>query len=924
MLSYVAPGLQAVPIQPRWLQEQTICVVSLKDASASRWLGCRSATFRAQLRCNLVLPQKTCCHAKAVRLRHDPHEQNYLERLLHGFLHRDVVPSVKLYRFILKACADKKALAQAKLVHAHLAKHGLESSAYLSEHVVITYVKCGGLVEAFQFFERLPHRSIASWAAIISGYTRAGQSRKALTLYQWMREEGVHPNAYTLVSVLKACGSVADLESGRRIHAETWKYTYEDNLVVQTCLVDMYGKCGSPADAQSVFDRLPERDIVAWNAMLAAYAQQSQAHKALQLYVQLREEGVSPNARTFVSTLQAHAVLADNEEDAAVGGAFTRERCLGVGKEMHADMWMKGFNSDVFVGSTLICMYGKCGSIVDAQNVFEGLFQRDVVIWNAMLAACVDQGQGAKALKLYEQMQEEDVSSNSRTFVSVLQACENVADAEDVAVDQLTSLQSFKLGRVLHAGARSKGYSSDLFVSSTLISMYSACGSMVDAQTVFNELTQVDVVAWTALLVAYVEHGEADKALKLYEQMREEGVSPNSWTYVAALQACGVCAEKEVVEILLEESITVKCLEKGKAIHGDAWAKGYDVHPFVSNSLVTMYGKCGSISDASNIFEGLSMRDVVSWNAMLMAYVQRGQSDRALQLFGQMQEEGSHPDETTIVWALQACSKAGCLEGIKRIHQIALSASNNLSPFIASTLIITYGRCASMADAQIVFDTLQFADVVSWNALIASYAREGDCLTSLRCYEKMQAEGMHPNGVTFLSLLSACSHAGLLDEGLRYFESMSNDYGISPGIEHYVCLVDLLGRAGCFTGVEEILSTMPVKPNLSLWLCLLGSCQKHGQVALGKQAFDCAVRLQPKHPSAYLLMSNVYADAGLWDKSEDVMQWRQVASAWKYPGQSWIEYEKEVHTFMVRDSKYLQQQEFLNNLQIARQASCSA
>lgn len=205
-----------------------------------------------------------------------------------------------------------------------------------------------------------------------------------------------------------------------------------------------------------------------------------------------------------------------------------------------------------------------------------------------------------------------------------------------------------------------------------------------------------------------------------------------------------------------------------------------------------------------------------------------------------------------------------------------------------------------MVDAQAVFDSFPNAGVVLWNALIAGYARQGDFMASLQQYEKMQLAGANPNAVTFVSLLSACSYAGLVDKGVEYFESMSRDYGVTPEIEHYVTMVDLLGRAGCFVMLEHLLSSMPMQPNLDLWLCLLGACRKHRRVVLGEEAFNRAVSLDPTHASAYVLMSNVYADAGLLDRATEVRQ----KGIRKTPGQSWIECAEEVSSFLAGDSEH--------------------
>eukprot|EP00246_Nothoceros_aenigmaticus_P005048 TRINITY_DN16859_c0_g1_i1.p1 TRINITY_DN16859_c0_g1~~TRINITY_DN16859_c0_g1_i1.p1 ORF type:complete len:261 (-),score=28.35 TRINITY_DN16859_c0_g1_i1:215-895(-) len=211
-----------------------------------------------------------------------------------------------------------------------------------------------------------------------------------------------------------------------------------------------------------------------------------------------------------------------------------------------------------------------------------------------------------------------------------------------------------------------------------------------------------------------------------------------------------------------------------------------------------------------------------------------------------------------------------------------------------------------MVDAQSVFDALPQPDVVSWTTLIAGYARDGNYGASLRCFKQMQFVGITPNAITFLSLLSACTHAGLVNKGIQLFESMINNHGITPEIEHYSCMVDLLGRGCHFTAVRHLLESMPMQPDFALWVCFLGACQKHGKVELGREAFDTAVRLQPKHPAPYVLMSNIYSDAGLWDRAKEVKGLRQMTGAWKEPGQSWIEHCQVTNRFVVGDLEHPQ------------------
>lgn len=815
-----------------------------------------------------------------------------------------VLPPVSVYSYLLKACTRRKVLAHVKQVQHHLSKHGLDRTNFPGEQLVSSLVKCGGLHDALQVFHALPSRTIFAWAAIISGFAMAGRGQEALRMYYCMQKEGLKPDSHVFVSLLKACGSPDDLDVGKAIHAEAVKNGCESNKFVATCLVEMYAKCGSLAEAHQVFDGLSLRDVVSWNVMIGAYVQAARPEMSLQLYDRMHDEAVSPNDRTFVNAFQACAMLADKEYGVLDGPLIEKGKSLRRGRELHADARRNGLDRNLFVGNTMVSMYGKCGRTCEAHDVFETLWQRNVVSWNAMLGAYAQQDQPEKALQMYERMRGEGLSPDDRTLVTVLQAVGMLGEKGKYVVDgEWARSKMLEKARAVHAEARRKDYDSDVFVGSSLISAYAKCGCISDSQSVFNGLHSRNVVSWNAMLAAYVLQGHPEKAVQLFDQMEKEGMNSDVRTFVTVLQACGMLADQEDTT---GNGQKLKSLKKGKAIHAKAQRKGYHSNPFLGSTLVSMYGKCGSISDALNVFNGLCHHNVVAWTALLSAFVDQGHKENAMHLYKQMLQEGVNPDEVTLGCILQLCSTTGGLGTCRQIHHSLVSSGKGLSLILANSLIHAYGRCASMVDAQIVFDALAQPDVVSWTALIAGYAREGNCHTSLQCYGVMLQAGIEPNTVTFLALLSACNHGGLVARGLEYFESMTRDYRLTPHVEHYATMVDLLGGAGHFSRVKDLMTSLPVQPDMAMLLCLLGACRKHRKVTLGKEVFDSAVRLQPSCTAAYVLMYHIYSDVGLWDHALEIHELRQRAGALKSPGQSWMELHEEVHTFSVGESDHPQ------------------
>lgn len=836
-------------------------------------------------------------------------EQDQLDAALRALLSMDqqsTVPTMDMCKSLVTLYAKrKKASNQAERVQVHPANRWMESPSCLGEWLVSTLVTCGGLEDAVQVFNRLPQRTVFSLRVLVSGYTMAGRGHEALVLYWRMREEGVDPDNYTLIKLLNACGNIRHLEWGKHIHAEALKRKWACDLFVKTCILDMYAKCGSMVSAQRVFDGLSRPDVVSWNAMLAAYVQQGSENRSVQVYEDMREEGVSPNNRTFVSLLQACGMLAEHEEGNLVGERLVKANALKMVKAVHSDAWTKGLDENLFVSNTLVRVYGKCASIADARHVFDRLFMPDLVSYNAMLAAYVEMDEGETALQLYQQMLEEGMMPDVRTFVSALRACGTAAGN----ADDSTKKAYLALGKAIHGHARRSCCASDAYVGSTLIWLYGKCHSVIDAWHAFNNVTDRDVVSCNAMLLVCIQQGQVEKAMQLYENMHSERVSPDVQTLLSLLQACGVLAEGEAESPVDGQWTKPTSLAKCKEVHAFAQKKGYHVDAFLTNSLISTYGKCGSLVDAQGLFDGLVIYDLVSCNAMLAAYAQQGRGEEALQFYGKMLETGLSPNEITLRCVLQVCGCRGRLDICRQVHHALPSNKANMTPLLASSLIHAYGRCASMADAQAVFDSFLQPDVVLWTALMAGYARQGHFVTSLQCFQQMQSAGIKPDGVAFLSVLSACSHSGEVCKGLEYFESMTKEYELTPAIEHYATMADLLGRAGHWRAVEELLCTMPKRPDLAMWLGLLGVCRSQSQVTLGKMAFDHAVRLQPNHAAAYVLMSNVYADAGLWDRAKVL---REEAGEWKKVGRSWIEHQQAAHTFVVGDMQHSQGEEVFN------------
>lgn len=597
--------------------------------------------------------------------------------------------------------------------------------------------------------------------------------------------------------------------------------------------------------------------------------------EALLLVQVMEKQGAQPSLEDFVYLLQA----------------CTQRKKLALAKRVHNLIVENGLGSNSYLGDSIVTMYVKCGSLCDAVEIFKGLRHSTVYSWTALISGYTKEGQPQKALELFQQMLREGVQPNKYTFVCMLKTCSILTDVD--------------MGKRLHNDVIRNKCEADLYVGTALVDMYAKCGNMVKAQQVFDSLPERDVVTWNAIISGYVQQQKCEEALHLLGQMQDYGVLPDKWTLVSGLKACGMLAASEEETWMSGMLVKMQSFRRAKLIHAEAIKRSYESNVFIGSTLVDVYAKCGNMLEANEAFQSLQERDVVIWTAMISGYARQEQGEMALELYVQMQQSGIEPDNATFLCILKACSSIGALGICNMVHHDLCRRGAKLSVEVATALVRAYGKCGNMVAAQQIFDTLPHHDLVSWNTLLSAYAQQGDCKATLSRFEQMQLEGIFPDAVSFVSVLTACSHAGVVDEGLQYFELMHRKYGITATLQHYTSLVDLLGRAGLLHRLEELLTDVAMALDLGMWLCLLGASRKYSCIQIGRRAFDRAICLDPTGLAAYVIMSSIYADAGMLDEVAEIEKLGIDAGAWKKPGHSWIVYKNEVHKFVV-GNKYNQ------------------
>ncbi|XP_024533645.1 pentatricopeptide repeat-containing protein At4g39530-like [Selaginella moellendorffii] len=688
---------------------------------------------------------------------------------------------------------------------------------------------------------------------------------KNLILERWesSRKEIPSSRAQLFLAALKACGVTRDLDAGRFLHSRVIDSVEKLDFYVGSSIINMYAKCGSLENARSVFQRMPVHDIVSWNALMMALAENGQEELAMKLFAAAHEEA---NARTFVAALKACTTLAAKEEWKKLeDGRLVKVESLQIGTGIHHRAERNGWCSDSYLMNSLVDMYAKCGSMVEARRVFEAMVDKDVVSWNALLLGYVDNGEGEMALQLFLASRME-CSPNYLTFVAALKACAAMAAKEGgrmlgngrVAI----KVESLEKGMRVHSLAVKNKCDKNMLVTSGLIAMYAKCGSMRDARTVFDRMPCHDLVLWNVLVLGYGENSEEEMVLDLVSSMTLKGCSI---TYVAAIKACTGLSSREEGKMVAGKLVKSKSLDAGRAIHSRAANSGYDSVLFLSTSLVNLYAKCGSMPDARKVFDAMPQRTVAVHNAMMLGYVENREEDQALELFFRMKSkdgdgEGLEPDSLSFIAALKACGGMMAAGAARKIHAEVCRVGMESSAVMSNSLVDTYGRCGRMSEAHELFTALATAmDSVTWTSLIAGYSRLGDSDLVFHLFDQMLLEGLQADKLTFNSVLSACAHAGLVDRGRMVFQAMSSPkFGIKPDVEHYTCLIDMLGRANELELAAEVLDSMPVKADAFAWTTLLGACNKWNNVAVGQLAYDELLRIDEKEGATYVLMSSIY------------------------------------------------------------------
>ncbi|KAG6702122.1 hypothetical protein I3842_07G018600 [Carya illinoinensis] len=557
-----------------------------------------------------------------------------------------------------------------------------------------------------------------------------------------------------------------------------------------------------------------------------------------------------------------------------------KECLLHLGSSIHASI-IKNFEffdhenrvnirSALVVWNSLLSMYSKSGELSNAVKLFSYMPIKDTVSWNTIISGFLRNGEFDAGFGLFKRMCESGFYQfDKATLTTILSACDGP--------------EFCYASKMMHGLVISSGYLQEIAVGNALITAYYKCGCFSSGRQVFDEMLERNVITWTAVISGLAQNGFHEDSLNLFVQMRCGTVDLNSLTYLSSLMACS----------------GLQALKEGLQIHGLLWKLGIQSEFCIESALMDMYSKCGNVKDAWKIFESTTEFDEVALTVILVGFAQNGFEEEAIQIFTKIVKAGIEVDPDMVSAVLGAFGVDTSLGFGTQIHSFAIKKNFCCNIFVSNGLINMYSKCGDLEDSVKVFTQMPKRNSVSWNSLIAAFARHGDCSKALQMYERMTLEGIQPTDVTFLSLLHACSHVGLVQRGMQLLESMAKDHGLSPRSEHYACVVDMLGRAGLLNEARKFIEGLPENPGLDIWQALLGACSIQGDSEMGKYAADQLLLAAPESSAPYILLANIYSSEGRWkERARTIKRMKDMGVA-KETGISWIEIENKIHSFVV-------------------------
>ncbi|KAF7812977.1 putative pentatricopeptide repeat-containing protein [Senna tora] len=542
-----------------------------------------------------------------------------------------------------------------------------------------------------------------------------------------------------------------------------------------------------------------------------------------------------------------------NLVDELLGKVLDQRPDIKTLKVVHSKVFYHNLHSDPSLGIKLMRAYAACGEVILTRKVFDESPEKNVIFYNVMIRSYVNNHLYDDSLLFFKTMVNGGFSGDNYTYPCVLKAC--------------SCSENIRFGLQLHGAVLKVGLDYNLFVGNGLIAMYGKCGYLFEARRVLDEMPSRDAVSWNAMVAGYAQNGRFDEALEICQEMQASRQQPDAGTLASLM-------------------------------------------PAITNT------SSDNVSYVRDMFMNLEKKTLVSWNVMIAMFVKNSMPSKAVELYMQMEESRLESDAITLANVLLACGDLSALLLGRKIHEDVERKKLCPNVVLENALIDMYGRCGCLEDARKVFNRMKSRDVASWTSLITAYGMTGQGRNAVILFKEMQDSGLSPDSIAFVAIMSACSHSGLLDEGKLYFQQMTNDYKITPRIEHFSCMVDLLGRAGQVAEAYNFIKQMPIEPNQNVWGALLSACRVYSNMDIGLLAADKLFELVPENSGYYVLLSNIYAKAGRWQEVAAVRSLMKRRRLKKMPGISNVELNNRIYTFLAGDRSHPQSQKIYEELDV--------
>ncbi|MED6182391.1 hypothetical protein PIB30_028137 [Stylosanthes scabra] len=728
-------------------------------------------------------------------------------------------------------------------IHCLSIKSGMLVDINLGNALTDMYAKCCDLRSAESLFEEMEYRDVVSWNSIMRGSLYNGDPEKSLYYFKRMTCTGDTADCISLSCAISASSRLGRLAFGQSIHGQGIKLGYKESSHVSfsNSLISLYSQSGNSSDAETVFREIEQKDVVSWNAMIEGFA--SNEKEVFDLLVEMQTTGsFQPDVVTFTTILPLCAEFLLSKE----------------GRTIHAFAIRRQMVPDHLpLLNSLIDMYSKFNLVEKARILFNSALQRDLVSWNVMISGYSQNNYSEEARDLFRELLCWGPNCSPSTVFAILSSCD--------------SLDSLHFGRSIHCWKLKSGFSNNILLVNSLMHMYINCGDLKAGFSILQENTAVaDIGSWNTLIVGCVRGDHFQEALETFSLMRQlAAFSHDSITLVGVFSACA----------------NLELLSQGKTLHGLTLKSPLQSDTRVQNSLITMYDRCEDIDSARAVFKFCSGPNLCSWNCMISALSHNKESREALELFRDLQFK---PNEFTIVSILSVCTQLGILRHGKQVHGHVFRSSIQCNSFITTALVDFYSSCGRLDIALKVFRDSEKSES-AWNSVIAAYGYHGKGEQAIKLFHEMCKSRTRVTKITFASLLSACSHSGLVNQGLWYYNRMLKEYGVEPETEHQVYVVDMLGRSGRLDEAYEFTRGLESKASSGVWGTLLSACNYHGAIKLGKQIAQHLFEMDPQNVGYYISLSNMYVAAGSWKDAIELRQYIQNQGLRKAAGYSLID-----------------------------------